>query len=59
MEEKTSKEIEEAFELLDKLKKGFKDVESKSPPCIGNCNDDCGTVDLTERKVTNFYTNNV
>ena len=51
--------IEEAFGLLDQMKKKFEEVESKTPPCIGQCNNDCGTLEPTHRRVTNFYVDNV
>lgn len=56
--EKSQAMIEEAFELLDKMKKEFEQIEGKAPPCIGDCNNDCGTLEMTHRRVTNFYTNN-
>ncbi|MEI8031875.1 MAG: hypothetical protein WCH05_00795 [Chlorobiaceae bacterium] len=58
MEERSPKQIEEAFELLEQMNKKFKEIEPKGPPCIGVCNSDCGTVEVTNRKVSNFYVDN-
>lgn len=56
--EKDKAKIDEVFKLLDKMTEKFKLIEPKAPPCIGDCNSDCGTLEPTHARVTNFYTNN-
>ena len=57
--EKDKAKIEESFKLLDKMVEKFNKLETKRAPCIGDCNDDCRTLELTRTRVTNFYINNV
>jgi len=50
---------EEAFALLAKMDKAFKKLgAARQKPCIGQCNTDCGGLEPSHRRTTNFYTNN-